>query len=92
MTNIDILEVAEETTKHIWPITVTTDRYGGGYSKGKYLAFNLLPWQLPEEIDGDDITCIDFWAGEGCKAYTIGKGSTATEAIEDLESQIEKKV
>ena len=33
-----------------------------------------------------------FWAGEGCKAYTIGKGSTATEAIEDLESQIEKKV
>jgi len=32
-TIIDILEVAEETTKHIWPITVTTDRYGGGFCK-----------------------------------------------------------
>jgi len=46
------------------------------------------PWQVPEEIDGDDITCMDFWTGEGCKAYTIGKGSTASEAIEDLESQL----
>ena len=79
-----------DTSKHIWPITVTTDRYGGGYSKGKFLAFNLLPWQLPEAIDGDDITCMDFWAGDGCKAYTVGKGSTASEAIEDLENQILK--
>ena len=62
----------------MWPITVTTDRYGGCYSDGKFLAFNLLPWQVPEEIDGDDITCMDFWAGEGCKAYTIGKGPTAS--------------
>ena len=81
-------EMTKDTPKYIWPITVTTDRYGGGYSKGKFLAFNLLPWQVPEEIDGDDITCMDFWTGEGCKAYTIGKGSTASEAIEDLESQL----
>ena len=34
------------------------------------------------------IFCIDFWAGEGCNAYTIGKGATASEAIADLESQL----
>ena len=81
-------EMTKDTPKYIWPITVTIDRYGGGYSKGKFLAFNLLPWQVPEEIDGDDITCMDFWTGEGRKAYTIGKGFTASEAIEDLESQL----
>jgi hypothetical protein len=53
-------EMTKDTPKYIWPITVTTDRYGGCYSKGKFLAFNLLPWQVPEEIDGDDITCMDF--------------------------------
>ena len=51
-------EMTKDTPKYIWPITVTTDRYGGGYSKGKFLAFNLLPRQVPEEIDGDDITCL----------------------------------
>jgi len=31
---------------------------------------------------------MDIWTGEGRKAYTIGKGFTASEAIEDLESQL----
>ena len=35
-------EMTKDTPKYIWPITVTTDRYGGGYSKGKFLAFNLF--------------------------------------------------
>ena len=75
----------------IYPLTITRDRYRGGYSKGRFLAFNLLPWQLPKEIDGDDVTCGGFWWSDDCKAYTIGKGKTIMEAVEDLKRQLEEK-
>ena len=29
--------------KRIYPLTIVRDRYGGGYSHGKYLAFDMLP-------------------------------------------------
>ena len=69
--------------EYIHPLTIITDRYGGCYSGGKYLAFNLEPWNVPKGIDGCDIECATLW-DEEAKEYAIGKGDTAQEAIDDL--------
>ena len=44
----------------LYPVTIVTDRYGGTYSKGGWLAFNLPPNELPSESDADDVTCYKF--------------------------------
>ena len=74
----------------IYPLTITRDRYGGTYSKGRFLAFNKFPWDLPREIEGNDIECGGFWWSEESEAYTIGKGKTIMEAVEDLKRQLEE--
>ena len=35
----------------MYPITILTDRYGGTYSGGGWLAFNLPPEEIPFEVD-----------------------------------------
>lgn len=74
--------------EHIYPLTIVEDRYGGCYSKGHYLAFNLEPWEVPEDVNGSDVDCICFW-DEDAKEYAIGKGNTAQEAINDLASKLQ---
>ena len=74
--------------EHIYPLTIVEDRYGGCYSKGHYLAFNLEPWEVPEDVNGSDVDCICFW-DEDAKEYAIGKGNTAQEAIDDLARKIQ---
>ena len=41
--------------KEVYPVTIIDDRYGGCYSKGAFLAFNLESWGVPEEVWGGDI-------------------------------------
>ena len=72
----------------IHPLTIITDRYGGCYSGGKFLAFNLEPWQVPKGVDGSDLDCADFW-NEEAKGYAIGKGDTVQEAINDLACKLQ---
>lgn len=68
----------------IYPLTVVCDRYMGSYSGGKYLAFNMDAFSVSRfPIDDSDIECMEFWFSEG-KNYTIGKGNTVLEAVEDL--------
>ena len=67
----------------LYPVTIVTDRYGGTYSKGRWLAFNLPPNELPPEIDADDVTCYKFWKNTD---ILVGRGSTPDEALKDLEN------
>ena len=77
--------------KDVYPVTIIVDRYGGCYSGGKYLAFNLEPWDLPRSVSwGGDVDCAEFWADEAPK-YVIGKGNTPNEAYRDLVERIQTK-
>lgn len=74
--------------KEIYPLTIINDRYGGIYSKGKYLAFNLEYDEIPSSINGDDTDCLLFWLEN--EDYLVGKGNSVEKAIEDLCYKIRK--
>lgn len=65
----------------IYPLTITSDRYGGAYSEGYYTAWNLCAEDVPEAIDGDDCDCHAFWLEN---EIVCGKGRTVSEALADL--------
>ena len=65
----------------IYPLTIITDRYDGTYSGSKVLAFNMDYYELPEDIDGDDVTCAEFFHKT---QIVYGKGDTPLEAYRDL--------
>ena len=82
--------------KDICPITIIKDRYNGVYAGGKtstsgpvpakFTAWNLHCDKVPEEINGGDPECANFWWDyQGI----VGKGDTPNEALEDLERQHE---
>ena len=70
-----------KTIEDIFPLTIVCDRYGGTYSGGKYTAWMLDPWDVPEGIDECDPLCNIFWSH-----YTepVGLGATPMQAMEDL--------
>ena len=82
-TTIDDLQ-NNKNIDYIHPLTIISDRYGGCYSGGKYIAFNLEPWDVPREVDGNDRVCANFWCGEDFKEFVIGKGNSPEEAYYDL--------
>ena len=66
---------------YIYPLTIIYDRYGGCYSGGEYTAWNLAHYEIPENIDSDDVTCAWFWQDN---TIPVGKGNTPEEAIKNL--------
>ena len=77
----------------IFPLTVVSDRYGGTYSGGNYTAWNLYPDEIPLEINGDDVTCHDFWLNihnaYGTEKHTLcGVGDTMASAAHDLKRRL----
>ena len=72
----------------IYPITIAFDRYGGAYSGGIYTAWNLLPENVPKEIDGSDSECMDFWSAN---KTLCGKGDTPNAAVASLLTKIARK-
>jgi hypothetical protein len=66
----------------IYPLTIIRDRYNGIYSGGSYLAFNLNYDEIPIEISGSDIPCLEWWKEN--KYILVGKGYDITSAIFDL--------
>ena len=78
----------------LYPVTIMVDRYGGCYSKAKYLAFHCEPECIPEDAahGGGDVECMVFWdqevkdgVYESDGGYTlIGRGQTPDEALMDL--------
>ena len=82
-----------ESVDDIYPLTIISDRYGGTYSNGKYLAFNTYFYNLERDIAGDDTDCNSFWCDfeEGKIQFLFcGKGNTPEEAINQLLEQLQK--
>ena len=66
----------------IYPLTIIRDSYNGVYSGGCYLAINLNYDEIPIEISGSDIPCLEWWKEN--KYILVGKGYDITSAIFDL--------
>lgn len=71
-------------TQELYPCTIIMDRYGGAYSGGAWLAFALECCFIPQEIDDDDITCMDFWLDNNNKNLIVGRGNSPQSAYENL--------
>ena len=76
-----------KNTNLLYPLTIISDRYSGTYSGGNYLAFNEYFYDIPEEIDADDVTCSVFWSEHGDE-HIVGKGDKIDDAINDLFTKI----
>ena len=72
-----------------YPTTIISDRYNGTYSKGGWLAFPLEYYNIPAEVDGDDVECAYFW-----KHYDglVGRGFFPEAAHEDLINQMKQLI
>jgi hypothetical protein len=69
------------------PATITSDRYGGIYSGGAWLAFPLFHSELPDEPFSNDIDAASFW--EEHNNSPIGRGATPDAAYSALLRRIE---
>ena len=71
----------------IYPITIVQDRYGGTYSGAAFLCFGCEYYEIPQEVNGDDIEAMTFWDNTNlrtCHAdLRIGKGNTPDDALRD---------
>jgi len=63
---------------------VVADRYGGGYSGGKFIAWPLNEKSIPAASHGSDIEAGLFWR----QKHLCGKGETSKEALADLEAKL----
>ena len=73
--------MADTIFESIYPLTIVSDRYGGVYSHGAFTAWNLETYEVPTEISGDDVTCMNFWHKN---KIPCGKGQTVEEAVGNL--------
>ena len=73
--------------KEIYPLTIVCDRYGGTYSGGRYLAFNLDYDEIPSAISGDDTSCYEYWQEND---IVVGKGESIESAYRDLKNRIKE--
>jgi len=75
--------------KRPYPRVIIKCRYGGvdGYEGGDWAAFPCFPDQIPEDAQGDDVPCQQWWEAPTLAA---GVGSTPDEALRDLEIKISR--
>lgn len=64
-----------------WPVTIISDRYCGCYSGACWLAFPLDFDEIPEDVNGEDLLCQDFWYNYD---EPVGMGGTPEDAFADL--------
>lgn len=67
--------------KELYPLTIVKDRYNGTYSKGEYTAWNLNLKDVPQDIEDNDVHCMQFWEDN---TFAVGLGDSANEAAQDL--------
>lgn len=75
----------------IYPLVIVRDRYTGTYSGGKYTAWNNYVDEIPQEIEGNDGECREFWWSDAAGKYTVGKGATIVEAVVDLIKRMKER-
>jgi hypothetical protein len=68
----------------VYPVTIVGDRYNGTYSGALWLAFQLNPDYIPEEIGASDPDEMAFWRDHNENEFPIGKGATPNAALADL--------
>ena len=68
--------------------TVVADRYGGGYSGGRYVAWPLPEEAIPPESQGGDIEAGVFWS----EPHLCGLGTAPEAALQDLERRLSSAV
>jgi len=72
----------------IYPVTVTTARYGGSYEGGPWVAFPVSPWVLGEHYwrdwCGSDIECSAWWDRAVTEDWPVGRGTTPDLSYLDL--------
>jgi|SRR5215469_6221935 len=71
----------------LWPVTITPDRYSGTYSGGAWLAFPLLPAEVPDGPYGGDTFANAWWEDLG--DLPVGRGDTPDSAHSDLVQRLE---
>lgn len=69
---------------NIYPCVIIMDRYSGSYSGGKWLAFELNPEDIPEEIGSGDGTERVYWDNHSDEQLPIGIGETPQAAYDSL--------
>lgn len=67
-----------------YPRVIIKCRYGG-YEGGEWAAFPCHPDQIPEDAQGDDVPCQQWWE---TPTLAAGVGSTPGEALSNLETKI----
>lgn len=70
----------------LWPVTILMDRYQGTYSGGEWLAFNCTPDQVPEDAQGQDVPCAEFFGMPDSRR--VGRGRSPSLAFEDLQERL----
>lgn len=76
--------------EYMYPCTIIKDRYTGAYSGGEWTCWPIDRWNVPDEIEEDDITCGDFW--REFDTSQIGIGASPQQAINDLRIKLGAKV
>lgn len=69
----------------IYPITIVQDRYGGTYSGAAFICFGCEYYEIPQEVNGDDIEAMTFWNHTD---WVIGKGATPDDALRDFAEKV----
>lgn len=71
----------------LWPVTIISDRYGGAYLGGKWLAFPLGPSDVPDGPFGGDV----FAAARSGELgdVPVGLGDSPDRAYDDLVWRLE---
>lgn len=82
-------ELEELAKGEISPVTIILDPEDGKHSKGKWLAYQSWPDELPKDSLGWGLS-EKFWADHDDLKLPIGKGNTPGEALEDLKGKAKK--
>ena len=86
--SIKKVELEELKKGNVYPATIVLDRYNGCYSNSKWLAFNVDPSSVPEEIGASDPEEMIFWREHNDSKLPIGKGNSPEQALLDLKDKL----
>lgn len=86
--SIKKVQLEELAKGEVYPATIVKDRYNGCYSGAKWLAFNIDPSQIPDEIGSSDPDEMMFWRAHKQDELPIGKGETPQDALIDLHKRM----
>lgn len=73
----------------VYPCTINSDRYGGGYSGGEWVAWAIDAEDVPAGPEGCDTSAEMFWGRPGTW-NPAGIGNTPNEALANLREKLQQ--